>query len=148
MIAEMRRDLADLSRSLAPDRGCSTRQTAALCEVCLDNGHIVVEGQLEQSMAHWRHTHGDIPIERWHCEMREAARVAPDDRIEISDHCFAVPSKLIREIVAARITAATVEVFHKGSRIASRALSPVRNRHTTITEHMPSAHRRYADGVD
>ncbi len=78
----------------------------------------------------------------------EAPRVAPDDRIEISDHCFAVPSKLIREIVAARITAATVEVFHKGSRIASRALSPVRNRHTTITEHMPIAHRRYADAFD
>ena len=73
------------------------------------------------------------------------ARVAPDYHIEIADHFYSVPSKLIREIVEARITCATVEVFHKGHRIASHAFSPVRNRHTTITEHMPSAHRRYAE---
>jgi transposase len=48
-------------------------------------------------------------------------------------------------MVEARITSATVEIFHKGQRIASHAFSAVRNRHTTITEHMPSAHRRYAE---
>src|ERR1019366_7763767 len=57
------------------------------------------------------------------------ARVGPDYHIE----------------VAARITSATVEIFHKGQRIASHAFSAVRKRHTTITEHMPSAHRRYAE---
>ena len=61
------------------------------------------------------------------------------------DHYYSVPSKLIREIVEARITSATVEIFHKGQRVASHAFSAVRNRHTTITEHMPSAHRRYAE---
>ena len=73
------------------------------------------------------------------------ARVAPDYHVEIDDHLYSVPSKLIREIVEARITSATVEIFHKGGRIASHAFSAVRNRHTTITEHMPSAHRRYAE---
>ncbi len=73
------------------------------------------------------------------------ARVAPDYHIEIADHFYSVPSKLIREIVEARITSATVEIFHKGQRIASHAISSVRNRHSTITEHMPSAHRRYAE---
>jgi transposase len=73
------------------------------------------------------------------------ARVAPDYHVEIADHFYSVPSKLIREIVEARITAATVEIFHKGHRIASHAVSHVRNRHTTIIEHMPSAHRRYAE---
>ncbi|MCX7342379.1 MAG: IS21 family transposase, partial [Hyphomicrobiales bacterium] len=73
------------------------------------------------------------------------ARVAPDYHIEIADHFYSVPSKLIREVVDARITSATVEIFHKGKRIASHAFSPVRNRHTTIIEHMPSAHRRYAE---
>ena len=57
---------------------------------------------------------------------------------------FAI-SKLIREMVEARITSVTVEIFHKGQRIASHAFSADRNRHTTITEHMPSAHRRYAE---
>jgi transposase len=73
------------------------------------------------------------------------ARVAPDYHIEVADHYYSVPSKLIREMVEARITSATVEVFHKGQRVASHAFSAVRNRHTTITEHMPSAHRRYAE---
>ena len=73
------------------------------------------------------------------------ARVAPDYHIEVADHYYSVPSKLIRETVEARITSATVEVFHKGQRVASHAFSAVRNRHTTITEHMPSAHRRYAE---
>ena len=72
------------------------------------------------------------------------ARVAPDYHIEIAEHYYSAPSKLIREIVDARTTSATVEIFHKGQRVASHAFSPVRHRHTTITEHMPSAHRRYA----
>src|SRR5437016_5738751 len=73
------------------------------------------------------------------------ARVAPDYHIEVADHYYSVPSKLIREMVEARITSATVEIFHNGQRIASHAFSADRNRHTTITEHMPSAHRRYAE---
>jgi transposase len=73
------------------------------------------------------------------------ARVAPDYHIEIAGHYYSVPSKLIREIVEARITSATVEIFHKGQRVASHAFSAVHNRHSTTTEHMPSAHRRYAE---
>jgi len=73
------------------------------------------------------------------------ARVAPDYHIAIAGHYYSVPSKLIREIVEARITSATVEIFHKGQRVASHAFSAVGNRHTTIIEHMPSAHRRYAE---
>jgi transposase len=73
------------------------------------------------------------------------ARVAPDYHIEIAGHYYSVPSKLIREIVETPITSATVEIFHKGQRVASHAFSAVSNRHTTITEHMPSAHRRYAE---
>ena len=45
----------------------------------------------------------------------------------------------------ARITTSTVEIFPRGVRVASHAFSAVRNRHTTIAEHMPSAHRRYAE---
>jgi len=73
------------------------------------------------------------------------ARVAPDYHIEIAGHYYSVPSRLIREIVEARITTTTVEIFHRGVRVASHAFSPVRRRHTTINEHMPSAHRRYAE---
>ena len=42
-----------------------------------------------------------------------------------------------------RIADKTVEIFHKGQRIASHARAPNRHGHTTIADHMPSAHRRY-----
>ena len=72
-------------------------------------------------------------------------RVAPDYHVEVDQHYYSVPSRLIREMVEARLTDTTVEIFHKGSRIASHARSHLRNRHTTVPEHMPSAHRRYAE---
>jgi transposase len=75
----------------------------------------------------------------------EARPRCPDYHIEIAGHYYSVPSKLIREIVDARITSVTVKTFHKGQRIASLVFSVVRSRHSTITEHMPSAHRRYAE---
>lgn len=71
--------------------------------------------------------------------------VAPDYHVEIAGHYYSVPSRLIRETVDARMTSATVELFHKGVRVASHARSVVRHRHTTIADHMPSSHRRYAD---
>jgi transposase len=72
-------------------------------------------------------------------------RVAPDYHVEIADHYYSVPSRLIREELEARITDTTVEILHKGVRVASHARSYARHRHTTVAEHMPSAHRRYAE---
>jgi transposase len=56
-----------------------------------------------------------------------------------------MPSRLMREAIEARITEQTVELFHRGTRVASHLRSPLRGRHTTIAAHMPSSHRRYAD---
>lgn len=86
-----------------------------------------------------------LPAEPYRYAEWKRARVAPDYHIEIAGHYYSVPSRLIREVVEARITSTTVEIFHRGTRVASHALSLVRNRHTTIAEHMPSAHRRYAE---
>jgi transposase len=72
-------------------------------------------------------------------------RVALDYHVEIADHYYSVPSRLIREELEARVTDLTVEILHKGVRVASHARSYARHRHTTIPEHMPSAHRRYAE---
>lgn len=65
--------------------------------------------------------------------------------IEIDDHWYSAPFQLIKEPVEARITAHTVEIYHKGTRVAAHARSRMLYRHTTIREHMPSSHRRYID---
>jgi transposase len=88
---------------------------------------------------------GALPAEPYQYAEWKKARVAPDYHIELCGHFYSVPSVLIRQPVEARLTEATVEVFHKGRRVATHVRSSLRNRHTTIAEHMPSAHRRYAD---
>ena len=85
-----------------------------------------------------------LPAEPYQYAEWRRARVAPDYHVEVHGHFYSVPSRLIRQVVEVRITQTTVEVFHRGVRVASHARSPVRRRHTTIPEHMPSAHRRYA----
>ncbi len=44
-----------------------------------------------------------------------------------------------------RLTARTVEVFHRGQRVAAHDRRYGGARHGTDPEHMPSAHRRYAE---
>lgn len=43
-----------------------------------------------------------------------------------------------------RVADKTVEIFHKSQRVASHPRAPNRRGHTTIPDHMPSAHRRHA----
>lgn len=55
-----------------------------------------------------------------------------------------MPYKLLREKVWARVAARTVEVFHRGKRVASHIRSSSNRQHTTIDDHMPKAHQLYA----
>ena len=88
---------------------------------------------------------GALPAEPYRYAEWKKCLVGPDYHVEVDKHYYSVPSRLIRETVEARLTATTVEILHKGSRIATHARSELPHRHTTITEHMPSAHRRYAE---
>ena len=72
-------------------------------------------------------------------------RAGLDYHVEIERHYYSVPYRFAREPIEARITAATIELFHKGERIAAHMRGSGNGRHTTIPEHMPSSHRRFAD---
>jgi len=72
-------------------------------------------------------------------------RVGRDYHVDIDGHYYSVPYRLIREQLDARITERTIELFCKGERVAVHLRGGGRGRHTTIPEHMPSAHRGYAD---
>jgi transposase len=80
-------------------------------------------------------------------EYAEWKRCRPglDYHVEVHRHWYSVPYRLIREIVEARVTDRTVEIFHHSVRVAVHVRSPLPHRHTTLSDHMPSAHRRYAD---
>jgi hypothetical protein len=63
----------------------------------------------------------------------------------VEKHYYSVPHTLLREAIWARITARTVELFHRGKRVAVHVRSSSNRKHSTVHDHMPSSHRRYAD---
>jgi transposase len=73
------------------------------------------------------------------------ARVGLDYHVEVASFFYSVPHTLLREQVDTRATARTIEVFHRGRRIAAHARRYGGQRYGTLPEHMPSAHRRYAE---
>jgi hypothetical protein len=73
------------------------------------------------------------------------ATVNIDYHIEIERHYYSVPFRLLREKLQVRLTAATVEAFLKGERVAAHLRSFVPHRHTTLKEHMPPSHQKYLE---
>lgn len=65
--------------------------------------------------------------------------------IEVDHHFYSTPFRLLHERLDVRLTATTIEVFHKGERVAAHARSSIRGLPTTLKEHMPPEHRFYAE---
>jgi transposase len=86
-----------------------------------------------------------LPAEPYVFAEWKECRVGIDYHIEVDKHYYSVPHHLLREKVWARITARTIEVFCRGIRVAAHVRSSSNRKHTTVREHMPSSHRRYAD---
>lgn len=73
------------------------------------------------------------------------ARVNIDYHVVFDDHFYSVPYVHVHEEVWIRATVATVEVLLRSRRIASHPRSRARGQHSTVREHMPSAHRAHAE---
>ena len=86
-----------------------------------------------------------LPAERYQYGDWETHRVNIDYHVAVDHHWYSVPYQLVQQEVEVRATAATVEIFHRGVRVASHARSHVPHRATTVTEHRPKAHQRYLE---
>jgi transposase len=86
-----------------------------------------------------------LPAEPYVYAEWKQCRVGLDYHVEVGKHYYSVPHTLLRETQWARITARTIELFHNGARVAAHVRSPSNRKHTTVCEHIPSSHRRYAD---
>lgn len=73
------------------------------------------------------------------------ARVNIDYHVALEGHFYSVPYQLVNETLELRLTATTVECFHKSRRVASHLRSPQRGQHTTVHEHMPKSHQQFAE---
>ena len=71
------------------------------------------------------------------------ARVNIDYHVEVEGHYYSVPYALVKQQLEVRVSAQVVELFHKGTRVASHLRSRLKGRHSTVAAHMPTAHRHY-----
>lgn len=85
-----------------------------------------------------------LPVVRYSYADWERRRVGIDYHVDVSGHYYSVPYRFARQEVDVRIAAHTVEVFHKGTRIASHVRSRDKGRHTTVDAHMTPAHQAVA----
>ena len=72
-------------------------------------------------------------------------RVAFDYHVDVEGHYYSVPHALVGYEAWARTSATTVEVLHRGQRVASHVRSYQRGKHTTESIHMPKSHRAHAE---
>ncbi len=86
-----------------------------------------------------------LPAERFQYGEWRAARVNIDYHIEFDRHCYSVPYQLTGQAVELRASAATVEIFHRGVRVASHARSHVPHQATTVAEHRPRSHQKHLE---
>ena len=87
----------------------------------------------------------EMPTEPYAYAEWRRCRAGLDYHVEVYGHFYSVPYRLMREVIEARITDQTIELFHQNNRVACHIRNPRQHRHTTIAEHMPSAHRRHME---
>jgi transposase len=128
-LAELNAAIAELLQRLneeRPIRRLGVTRRALLEE--LDRPHLKGLPSEPYSFAEWR-----------------LRRVGIDYHVEVEAHFYSVPYRFARCEVEVRLTPRTVEIFLRGERIAAHLRASGNHHHTTLPEHMPSSHRRYAD---
>lgn len=81
-----------------------------------------------------------LPAEPYVYAEWRRCRAGLDYHVELYGHWYSVPSRLVREEIEARLTERTVELFHRGTRIACHIRSP----HARTSHHHPRAHAERA----
>jgi hypothetical protein len=84
-----------------------------------------------------------LPVEPFVYGEWKTARVNIDYHVDVEHHSYSVPHALIHERVDVRVAAMTVEIFHRGQRVASHPRSWQRGKHTTTPTHMPQLHQKH-----
>jgi transposase len=86
---------------------------------------------------------GPLPRERYEFHEWAKARVNIDYHVQFDRHYYSVPYTLTGQEVEIRGTFATIEIFHRGERVASHPRSRQAYQATTITDHRPKSHQQY-----
>jgi transposase len=85
-----------------------------------------------------------LPVTRYSFAQWKTVRAGIDYHVTFEKHHYSIPHKYLKKTIELRVTHGTIECFYEGERIAvhHRSYKPG---HTTIHEHMPTAHQSYAE---
>jgi transposase len=86
-----------------------------------------------------------LPAEPYELAHWKVVRPNIDYHVEVERHYYSVPYQLVGHQLDVRYTAATVEIFHRGVRVASHVRSFVRYKATSINEHRPKSHQAHLE---
>lgn len=86
-----------------------------------------------------------LPQQRFEISEWEKARVNIDYHVAFDGNFYSVPYNLVQEPVEIRSTALTVEILHKGGRVASHVRSRGRGKAITNHEHRPKSHQAHLE---
>jgi transposase len=86
-----------------------------------------------------------LPAEPFDMSQWSYARVNIDYHIAFNGNLYSVPYTLVQERVEVRATPTTIEIFHKGQRIASHVRGHGREQVFTQREHRPKSHQAHLE---
>jgi transposase len=86
-----------------------------------------------------------LPEKRYEFAEWKKVRLNIDYHIEFEHHYYSAPYQLVREEMWLRVTAQTIEIFHKGNRVASHLRSFILYKSTTEKAHMPPSHQNHSE---
>jgi len=86
-----------------------------------------------------------LPAQRYELALWRKAKANIDYHVQIDWHNYSVPYRLTNQPVEVRLSARTVEIFHRGQRVALHARSYQRGGFTTEAGHRPQSHQRHLE---
>jgi transposase len=88
---------------------------------------------------------GPLPAEHFDLSEWSRARVNIDYHIAFDSNYYSVAYNLVHELVEVRSTPTTIEIFHKGQRVASHLSAHGHGHAITIPEHRPRSHQAHLE---
>jgi transposase len=92
-----------------------------------------------------RHALRPLPAEPFDMSQWSYARVNIDYHIVFDANLYSVPYTLVQERVEVRATPTTIEIFHKGQRVASHVRGHGREQVFTHRDHRPKSHQAHLE---
>jgi transposase len=86
-----------------------------------------------------------LPSQRYEFATIDSETVGPDYLVDAGGNRYSVPCELVGRTVDVRLTTATVEIFHRGERIASHVRHSGMGQCIRLSCHMPPGHRAWAE---